>query len=319
MRDERILDGEHHVRQVEPREALDAPRRLEMSRFVAVAFLALSIGAAATGCTEENCDPNWQDCHEGPPQYSYTGYVGGTSSGSSQSFGDENQQCLNYCNRLSVCGAPQAQDFDTCVSDCKVRFERLPQQTAELCACIPQSRCEDAVEGRCSSGTSGGGGTGGTSAVPASGSPGTPSQQGTGDTGDTYGNGAAPGSGGSSPSNGSAGKGGGPAPGTQGVGGGSPEGGSPGNAAAGGTAPAATGGSSTGAAGKASGTGGTPAAGGSSAAGTSCGAMSGTSGGPAKGEGGEAGESEPVHHGAACTCDCQCPVPEKCLNGYCGG
>jgi hypothetical protein len=44
----------------------------------------------------------------------------------------------------------------------------------------------------------------------------------------------------------------------------------------------------------------------------------GTAGEPAKGDAGEAG-APPTEHGIACTCDCQCPAPQRCLyGGYCG-
>lgn len=76
---------------------------------------------------------------------------------------EQESSCVLYCGRLSVCGASQAEDFDDCVEACQERFERLPEQTAELCECAPWSRCEDVLEGRCSEGPppGGGGGNGG--------------------------------------------------------------------------------------------------------------------------------------------------------------
>lgn len=274
-----------------------------MSRIVAGVVLALSIGAAATGCMVENCDPSWETCHD-QPRYEYVDYTGGTTN-SGNTYGNgsrtynEDNLCVEYCDRLSVCGASQARDLSSCVAACKDRFARLPQQTAELCACIPQSRCEDAVEGRCSPDTSGTGG----SATAGGGAPGAPGQT---SSGAASGNVGAAGTGGSSASSASAGQAGsssmhggyGRGGASHGAGGSAPVSGSAGMTSAGG------------AGGTHSGSGGTPAA-----AGASC-EPSASTAGEAPSEAGQAGapQTEP---GIACTCDCQCPGVQRCIDGYC--
>jgi hypothetical protein len=127
---------------------------------------------------------------------------------------------------MSVCGAPQATDFQDCIDACEARFELLPQQTARLCECIPRSRCEDVIDGRCTDpGSGGSSGTGGSQST-----------------------GGSPSYGGSQASGGSDAGG---SPGTGGTGaGGSPEtGGSPGTGGAPETGGTSTGGSATGGAG----------------------------------------------------------------------
>lgn len=59
--------------------------------------------------------------------------------------------CIAYCDRLDVCGAPQADDFDECVESCEERFDRSPERTLALCECAESSRCADVIEGRCTS------------------------------------------------------------------------------------------------------------------------------------------------------------------------
>lgn len=273
-----------------------------MSRFVAGVTLALSIGAAATGCMVEDCDPSWE-CHD-QPRYEYGDSAGGSTTygntyGNGSRTYNEDNLCTEYCDRLSVCGASQARDLTSCIAACKDRFARLPQQTAELCACIPQSRCEDAVEGRCSPDTSG---TGGSATGGGGGAPGQSSS------------GAAPGSGEPAGNGGSAA----PAPSSTGghaglasSHGGYGRGGAS-NAAAGSASIAGSGGttSANGAGGSRPGAGGTAAS-----AGTSCDPAPGTAG-EAPSEAGQAGapQSEP---GLACTCDCQCPGAQRCVDGYC--
>jgi hypothetical protein len=275
-----------------------------MSRIVAGVVLALSIGAAATGCMVEDCDPSWQTCHD-QPRYEYVDYTGGTTN-SGNTYGNgsrtynEDNLCVEYCDRLSVCGASQARDLSSCVAACKDRFARLPQQTAELCACIPQSRCEDAVEGRCSPDTSG---TGGSATAGGGGAPGAPGQT---SSGAASGNGVTAGTGGSSTSSASAGQAGsssmhggyGRGGASHGTGGSAPVSGSAGTT------------SGSGVGGTHSGSGGTPAA-----AGASCDPSPGTAG-EAPSEAGQAGapQAEP---GIACTCDCQCPGAQRCIDGYC--
>jgi len=275
-----------------------------MSRIVAGVMLALSIGAAATGCMVEDCDPSWETCHD-QPRYEYVDYTGGTTnSGTTYGNGsrtyNEDTLCVEYCDRLSVCGASQARDLSSCVAACKDRFARLPQQTAELCACIPQSRCEDAVEGRCSPDTSG---TGGSATAGGGGAPGAPGQT---SSGAASGNGVTAGTGGSSASSASAGQAGsssmhggyGRGGASHGTGGSAPVSGSAGMTSA------------SGAGGTHSGSGGTPAA-----AGASC-EPSASTAGEAPSEAGQAGapQTEP---GIACTCDCQCPGAQRCIDGYC--
>ncbi len=63
---------------------------------------------------------------------------------------EEHQACNAYCVRLSVCGAPQAQDLNECVNACLDRFEVSPTETRNLCECASTSVCGDVIEGRCS-------------------------------------------------------------------------------------------------------------------------------------------------------------------------
>jgi len=187
-----------------------------MSKTMMGLALVFSLVAPMSGCNIENCEQG-ADCTEdgddlGPPDRG------------------ESQQCLGYCNRLNVCGAPQAEDFDGCVAACEVRFEKLPKETAALCACIVESRCEDAIEGHCtppgdgaggSHASGGGAGTGGSSSTTggasstggsssATGGSSNGSGGGGGSTGGASGTGGAPSSGGSSSSEGGAACGGEP-------------------------------------------------------------------------------------------------------------
>jgi hypothetical protein len=143
-----------------------------MSKFflsgATVVWFALAVG----GCTIETCEQG-AVCDKGDDSPDLP-ELGGESNVSSH---DATEQCLGYCDRLSVCGAPQAENFDACVSACKVRFENVPEQTARLCACIPRSRCDDVVEGRCSDDS----GTGGTSG--STGAGGSPNSGGSSSTG----------------------------------------------------------------------------------------------------------------------------------------
>lgn len=136
-----------------------------MSKYVLSGGIVAWLALAAGGCTIETCEQG-AVCDKGDE----IGDAPERGGESNVGVHDETDQCLSYCDRLSVCGAPQAADFDACVNACKVRFERLPEQTAELCACIPHSRCEDVNEGRCSDdsgagGTSGSTGSGGSSSA----------------------------------------------------------------------------------------------------------------------------------------------------------
>lgn len=222
-----------------------------MSRTIMLgSLLGISVAMSVGGCSIENCEKG-AHCTDG--------------------FGDdddddgdsEHEQCLELCERMSVCGAPQAKDFDDCVDACEARFQVLPEQTAELCECIPRSRCEDVIDGRCTE----------------------PGSGGTSGTGGTH-------SGGSHSTGGSSGDAGSPSGGTDtggsaGTGGSSGTGGSP-----------ETGGSP--------GTGGSPETGGTSSGGSATGGA---------GTGGAGGEDP----GIACTCSCQCPSGETCVDGYCSG
>jgi hypothetical protein len=243
-----------------------------MAKMTVAGGFLVSVAMALSGCNIENCEQGAVCEHDDdqPPA------VGGKSSVSSQS---ESQQCLNYCDRLSICGAPQAKDFDACVKDCKVRFARLPEQTAELCACISSSRCDDAIEGRCSTSSGAGGSSGGSAAGGSSSKGGAPSSGGSSGTVGSHALGGSQGSGGSQASGGSS------------SGGAQASGGSPGS---GGT----------------SGSGGSPID-----AGASCGAAAGTTGGSDGGLAGAGGDTS----GVACTCDCQCQSPQTCVNGSCAG
>jgi len=238
----------------------------------AIACFALVVG----GCTIETCEQG-AVCDKGDALPDGA-EIGGDSNVSTHGQ-SQTDQCLNYCDRLSVCGAPQANDFDACVKACKVRFEKLPEPTANLCACIPNSRCEDVIEGRCSD-DSGGGGT-----------------SGSGGGGGSSGKGGSHSTGGASSDGGSSASAGTATIGTHSSSGGAP----------------ATGGSSTGGGG--SGSGAAPAQGGS--CGAMSGTAGDASGGvPSEAGGvGAGGESSAV----ACTCDCDCPEPETCQYGYCAG
>jgi hypothetical protein len=91
---------------------------------------------------------------------------------------DEHPQCISYCGRINLCGGPRGEDIEGCISACEERFRLLPDETAALCACAPQSSCSDVNEGRCSAppgpgGSSSGGASSGTGGV-ASGSGGNP-------------------------------------------------------------------------------------------------------------------------------------------------
>ena len=144
-----------------------------------------SIVTSVAGCNIENCERGAYCGERADKDYE-------------DENADEHEQCLHYCERLSVCGAPQARDFDECVEACEDRFDELPEETAELCACTPRSRCEDVIDGRCSDGGSGGqSGSGGTS------SGGSPSQGGAYATGGSSNNGGSPETGGSSNNGGS--------------------------------------------------------------------------------------------------------------------
>jgi hypothetical protein len=156
------------------------------------------------------------------------------------------RECLMLCGQLALCDAPQAEDFNACVTDCDARFESEPEETAKLCACAEWSSCEDITKNRCSDRPPHA--SGGASGTGAGGSSGT--------------------SGGTA---GAVGTGGAGAAGSAGTG----------AAGTGGTGAAGTGG--TGAAG----TGGTGAAG--------------------------TGGSGPI----SCGRDCDCPLPDVCVNGYC--
>lgn len=180
-----------------------------MSRLILSGGMVACFVLAVGGCTIENCEQG-AVCEKSDPQPEPP-EIGGDSNVSAPSQTD---QCLGYCDRLSVCGAPQANDFDGCVKACKVRFEKLPKQTADLCACIPSSRCEDVVEGRCSddsgsggtsssTGSGGGPGKGGSSSTGGSSSGGSSqSNGGTATTGTHSTSGGAPASGGSATSGG---------------------------------------------------------------------------------------------------------------------
>ena len=225
----------------------------------------LSMAMPMSGCTIETCEEG-ADCTDG----------GGAGPWEQPKNDHETELCLGYCNRLNVCGAPQAADFDGCVAACEKRFEKLPDETEKLCSCMVDSLCEDAVEGRC------------TPKTPGDGTGGSHSAGGGSSTGGTHSTGGAssPGSGGTS---------------------------------------TATGGSSDGSGGSSgTATGGSPATGGSTSTG---GSMSSEGGAACGGEtSGDAGESSSAGTGpagtggeesVACTCDCQCPAEQACVDGYC--
>lgn len=180
-----------------------------MSKTMTGLALVLSLGAPMSGCNIENCEQG-ADCTDDVEKWEPPDSRG-------------TQQCLAYCNRLNVCGAPQAEDFDGCVAACEVRFEKLPRETAELCACITESRCEDAIDGRCTppgdgaggshgggagqggSSTSGGSSsTGGSTSSTGGSSNGSGGSSGSTQTGGSSGTGGTPSSGGSSASAGTA-------------------------------------------------------------------------------------------------------------------
>jgi len=183
-----------------------------MSKYVLSGGIAAWLALATGGCTIENCEQG-AVCDKGD-EIGESPERGGEGNASGH---DENDQCLSYCDRLSVCGAPQAADFDACVNACKVRFERLPEQTAELCACIPQSRCEDVNEGRCSdasgaggtaSGAGGSSSTGGSPSTGGTSSGGSHASGGSATTGTHSGTGGSASTGGTSASGGVPGSGG---------------------------------------------------------------------------------------------------------------
>ena len=178
-----------------------------MSKFVLSAGMVVGFALVAGGCTIETCEQG-AVCDKGE-QSPDLPELGGESNVSPH---DETEQCLGYCDRLSVCGAPQAEDFDACVNACKVRFEHVPEQTARLCSCIPSSRCEDVIDGRCSDdsgtgGTSGSTGAGGASSTGGSHSTGGSSTGGS-STGGSTSSGPHSSSGGAAASGGSATNGG---------------------------------------------------------------------------------------------------------------
>ncbi len=230
----------------------------------------LSMAMPMSGCTIETCEEG-ADCTDG----------GGAGPWDPPSNHDETELCLGYCNRLNVCGAPQAADFDACVAACEKRFEKLPDETEKLCTCMVDSLCEDAVQGRCTPKTPGDGTGGSHSAGGGSSTGGTQSTGGTHSTGGS----SSPGSGGTSSATGGSSNGSGGSSGTA-TGGSPPTGGS-----------TSTGGSMSSEGGAACGGETSGDAGESSSAGT----------GPA-GAGGD---------GIACTCDCQCAAEEACVDGYC--
>lgn len=241
-----------------------------------VAFLIATVpaGAAVSGC---NICEDGAQCSDGGS--------GDAGQSTSQS---QKQQCLNYCDRLSVCGASQAKDFDACVNSCETRFQELPAETAQLCACIPASLCEDAVEGRCTPGTTSTGGTSSSGGSPGSG--GTHATAGSGGSGDAASTGGAHVNGG-----------------TGGSGNASSSGGSDSGSATGGS-----GGSSAGSSGHA----GAPATGGTAGGSAACGGAASGSAGEMSSAGADLGGSG-NGSGLACTCDCQCPAAETCVDGHC--
>ncbi len=103
---------------------------MTMRRSVGFLWLFLC-AAAAGGCNIRTCE-HGADCRE-----------------NADGDGQELRMCKLYCGRLSACGAPQAADFDGCLAACADRFEALPAETWELCACSESSRCADLSEGRC--------------------------------------------------------------------------------------------------------------------------------------------------------------------------
>jgi hypothetical protein len=171
-----------------------------MSRMTLLgSFLGLSFAMSVSGCTITTCEEG-ADCD-------------GNDHGGRDDDDDEHEQCVSYCGRLSVCGAPQARDFDDCVEACEDRLEALPERTAELCACAERSRCEDVIDGRCTEPGSGGqGGSGGSSYGGSTSQGGAPGKGGT--------------SSGGAPSNGGSSSGGWTTGGTSSGTGGSSEGGS---------------------------------------------------------------------------------------------
>ena len=120
-----------------------------MSRMMMLgSLLGISVAMSVGGCNIENCERG-AHCMDG-------------EGDDDKDDRDEHEECLQFCERMSVCGAPQANDFQACIVACEDRFEVLPQQTARLCECIPRSRCEDVIDGRCTdTGSAGSSGTGG--------------------------------------------------------------------------------------------------------------------------------------------------------------
>ncbi len=193
-----------------------------MSKWMMIGFLGCSVATSVAGCNIENCEKG--------------AYCGdGSKSTGWDKDSDERDQCMHYCERLSICGAPQARDFDECVNTCEDRFERLPEETAELCACTPRSRCEDVIDGRCTP-SDGHGGSGGTSATGGS-----PGQGGATSTGGSSNNGGSPETGGSPATGGTWATGGSPSSGGAYTTGGSP---ATGGSSTGGTSSGGSGGSS---------------------------------------------------------------------------
>src|SRR5690606_6566884 len=131
-----------------------ARRRSTMTVRAAVvclaAFVALGVGS---GCEIHSCEEG-AICHD---------------EGRSRDGKKIEKMCVEYCGRLSICGAPQAEDFDDCVEACLDRFEYLPEQTRKLCECAEWSSCKDVTEGRCSDEPSGGRGSGGANGTAGSG------------------------------------------------------------------------------------------------------------------------------------------------------
>lgn len=251
-------------------------------KFIAFLIATVPAGTAVSGCNI---------CEDGAQCSDAGSGDAGQSTNQSQK-----QQCLNYCDRLSVCGASQAKDFDACVNSCQTRFRELPAETAQLCACIPASLCEDAVEGRCTPATTSSGGTsstggspgsGGTHATGGSGGSGILATGGSGEAASTGGTHATGGTGGSGNASSSGGSGNGPATG-------------------------GSGGSSAGS----SGHGGAPATGGTAGGSAACGGASSGSAGEMSSAGADLGGSG-NGSGMACTCDCQCPAAETCVDGHC--
>jgi hypothetical protein len=178
-----------------------------MSRMMMLgSLLGISVAMFVGGCNIENCERG-AHCMDG-------------EGDGDKDDGDEHEQCLQFCERMSVCGAPQANDFQACIAACEDRFEVLPQQTARLCECIPRSRCEDVIDGRCTdTGSGGSSGTGGSHSTGGSSSQGGSNPSGGSDGGGSPGTGGSSGNGGSAETGGSPGTGGAPETGGMSTGG----------------------------------------------------------------------------------------------------